>query len=71
MTREFPRREFLRGVAGAVAAIAVGSCAPATMPAAQGKTVLAATFEPALDAPAPLRPQWGSSGSSATGIGFF
>ncbi len=41
MTREFPRREFLRGVAGAVAAIAVGGCAPATMPAAQGKTMLA------------------------------
>src|SRR5260370_40777797 len=41
MPREFRGREFLRGVAGAVAAIAVGGCAPATMPAAQGKTVLA------------------------------
>src|SRR5260370_22415057 len=41
MPREFRRREFLRGVAGAVAAIAVGGCAPATLPAAHGKTVLA------------------------------
>src|SRR5260370_30119941 len=39
MPREFRRREFLRGVAGAVAAIAVGGCAPATTLAAQGKTV--------------------------------
>jgi 6-phosphogluconolactonase len=41
MTRAFPRREFLGGAAGAVAAIAVGGCAPAISPAAQGKTMLA------------------------------